>query len=143
MIHLRMLNSIMGDYIMDHTKAFNTGPVIFLITYQTLLALSLPVYFYFTTPSLGIVFSSIVLLYLTGLSITGGYHRYYAHRSYRAGSFVEAVLLFFGSMTAQGSALRWSFDHRTHHAHVDTDQDPYSIKKGFWYAHCLWLLEKP
>jgi stearoyl-CoA desaturase (delta-9 desaturase) len=46
-------------------------------------------------------------------------------------------------MATQGSALRWSFDHRNHHAYVDTDDDPYSIKKGFWYAHCLWLLEKP
>ena len=46
-------------------------------------------------------------------------------------------------MAAQGSALRWSFDHRIHHAHVDTDEDPYSINKGFWYAHCLWILEKP
>ena len=46
-------------------------------------------------------------------------------------------------MTAQGSVLRWSFDHRLHHAHVDTDNDPYSINKGFLYAHFLWILEKP
>jgi stearoyl-CoA desaturase (delta-9 desaturase) len=46
-------------------------------------------------------------------------------------------------MAGQGSALRWSFDHRIHHAYVDTDKDPYSIKKGFWYAHFLWILEKP
>jgi stearoyl-CoA desaturase (Delta-9 desaturase) len=128
---------------MEKTAQFNSGPVIFLITYQVLLFAFLPVYFYFNTPSIAMILSSIVLLYLTGLSITGGYHRYYAHRSYRTGSVVEAVLLFFGSMTAQGSALRWSFDHRNHHAHVDTDNDPYSIKKGFWYAHCLWILEKP
>jgi stearoyl-CoA desaturase (delta-9 desaturase) len=25
---------------------------------------------------------------------------------------------------------------------VDTDEDPYSIKKGFWYAHILWMFEK-
>lgn len=46
-------------------------------------------------------------------------------------------------MAGQGSALRWAFDHRLHHAHVDTDLDPYSIQKGFWYAHFLWILEKP
>ena len=39
----------------------------------------------------------------------------------------------------QWSALLWSHDHRLHHNHVDTDEDPYSIKKGFWYAHVLWL----
>ena len=107
-----------------------------------LLAL-LPVYFYNTLPALGIVISGIALLFITGISITGGYHRYFAHKSYRSGSAVEAVLLFFGSMAAQGSALRWAFDHRIHHAYVDTDNDPYSINKGFWYAHCLWILEKP
>ncbi|WP_042282671.1 acyl-CoA desaturase [Candidatus Protochlamydia sp. R18] len=124
-------------------KEFNWGPTLFLTIYQTLLILSLPFYFYFTPPSLGMIGVSIILLYLTGLSITAGYHRFYSHRSYRTNSFVEILLLFFGSMAGQGSALRWSFDHRLHHTHVDTDCDPYSIKKGFWYAHCLWILEKP
>lgn len=128
---------------MQRTNEINWGPVTFLVTYQALLLLLLPFYFYFYTPSLGVVISAVVLLYVTGLSITGGYHRYYAHKSYRTGSFVEALMLFFGAMTAQGSALRWAFDHRIHHAHVDTDNDPYSIKKGFWYAHCMWILEKP
>ena len=46
-------------------------------------------------------------------------------------------------MSCQGSVLRWAFDHRNHHAFVDTDDDPYSIKKGFWYAHFLWLMVNP
>jgi stearoyl-CoA desaturase (Delta-9 desaturase) len=128
---------------MQKPAQINWGPASFLIIYHVILLVALPFYFYYNTPSLGIVTSSIVLLYLTGLSITGGYHRYFAHKSYRTNRAIEAILLFFGAMTAQGSALRWAFDHRIHHAHVDTDQDPYSIKKGFWYAHCLWILEKP
>lgn len=128
---------------MDNSRPINWGPVIFLLTYQILLIASLPFYFIYFTPALGTVIASIVLLYITGLSITGGYHRYYAHRSYRTNWFIESVLLFLASLTAQGSALRWSFDHRIHHAHVDTDDDPYSIKKGFWYAHCTWILRKP
>jgi len=87
--------------------------------------------------------TSVVLLFLTGISITGGYHRYYAHTTYKTNPVVEFFLLFFASMAAQGSALRWSFDHRLHHALVDTDEDPYSINKGFWYAHMLWIFEKP
>ena len=27
-----------------------------------------------------------------------------------------------------------------HHRFVDTDLDPYSIKKGFWFAHMGWML---
>lgn len=124
-------------------RGFNWGPSIFLITYQILLLITLPFYFYYNTPSLGIAIVSVVLLYLTGIAITGGYHRYFAHRTYKTNPFVEAILVFFGTMSCQGSVLRWSYDHRLHHAHVDTDNDPYSINKGFWYAHCLWILEKP
>lgn len=128
---------------MTTNKGFNWGPALFLIIYQVVLLAILPFYFYFAAPSIGMVIATVILLYLTGISITGGYHRLFSHRSYRTNKFVEAIVLFFASMTAQGSALRWSFDHRRHHAYVDTDQDPYSIKKGFWYAHCGWLLEKP
>lgn len=124
-------------------RKINWIPLSFLIVYQTLLFLLLPFYFYYNTPGTGIIVSAVILLYLTGLSITGGYHRYYAHRSYKTNSFIESLLLFFGSMAIQGSALRWGFDHRLHHANVDTDNDPYSIKKGFWYAHFLWIVEKP
>lgn len=124
-------------------KNFNWGPGLFLIIYQTCLLIALPFYFIYDLPSWKMVLASVVLLYLTGLSITAGYHRFYAHRSYRTNSFIEGILLFFGSMAGQGSALRWAFDHRLHHAHVDTDLDPYSIKNGFWYAHFLWILQKP
>lgn len=128
---------------MSQTKPFNWGPASFLIIYHVLLLATLPFYFYYAPPSIAMIIATVVLLYLTGLSITAGYHRYFAHKSYRAHPVVEWLLLFFGSMTAQGSVIRWSFDHRLHHVHVDTDEDPYSIKKGFWYAHCMWLMEKP
>jgi stearoyl-CoA desaturase (delta-9 desaturase) len=124
-------------------RGFNWGPGIFLIVYHFSLLVGLPFYFYYNSPGWNLIAISIGLLYASGISITGGYHRLYAHRSYRTNSWVEAIILFFGSMAVQGSALRWSFDHRLHHAHVDTEEDPYSIQKGFWYAHFLWLFEKP
>lgn len=126
-----------------NSKNFNWGPGLFLIIYQICLLISLPFYFVYATLGWKMILVSIVLLYLTGLSITAGYHRFYAHRTYKTNRLMEGILLFFASMAGQGSALRWSFDHRLHHAHVDTDQDPYSIQKGFWYAHFLWILEKP
>jgi stearoyl-CoA desaturase (Delta-9 desaturase) len=128
---------------MLNARQINWGPVLFLSLYQTLLLVTLPFYFYFCPLKLSMILASIVLLYLTGLSITGGYHRLYSHRTYKANPVVETLLLFFGAMSCQGSALRWSMDHRIHHAHVDTDNDPYSINKGFWYAHMLWIIEKP
>lgn len=121
----------------------NWVPTLFISIYQTLLLIGLPFYFYYYTPSLSLCLISFVLLYLTGFSITAGYHRYYAHKSYKTNTFLETIMLFFGSMTAQGSALRWAFDHRIHHAYVDTDNDPYNINRGFLYAHCTWIIDKP
>ncbi len=124
-------------------QEFNVGVGAFLIIYHIFVLVSLPIYLYFYTPSLSMIAAAIILLYLSGMSITGGYHRLYSHKAFKAHPIVEFLVLFFGSMAGQGSALRWSFEHRLHHAHVDTDEDPYSIKKGFWYAHFLWLLQKP
>ena len=125
------------------SRGFNWGPALFIIIYHILLFIGLPFYLYYNTPSWSMIAACVLLLYATGLAITGGYHRLYAHRSYKTNPWIESIILFFGTMSIQGSALRWSFDHRLHHAHVDTDDDPYSINKGFWYAHCLWILEKP
>lgn len=124
-------------------KEINWVPVLFLTIYQSLLLIGLPFYFYYYTPSIALFIISFILLYLTGFSITAGYHRYYAHKSYKTNTFIESIILFFGAMTAQGSALRWAFDHRIHHAHVDTDEDPYNINRGFWYAHFTWIIDKP
>lgn len=76
----------------------------------------------------------------TGLSITVGYHRLFAHSTYKTNSVVRFILLFFGAAAFQQSALLWSSQHRDHHRFVDTDRDPYSIGKGFFYAHIGWLI---
>lgn len=122
---------------------FNWIPGLFIIGYHLLLLVGLPLYFMHHAPSWGMISVSAILLYVTGLSVTAGYHRLYSHTTYKINPILEGILLFFATMATQGSALRWSFDHRHHHAFVDTDRDPYSIKKGFWYAHFFWLFEKP
>lgn len=77
--------------------------------------------------------------FLEGISITAGYHRLYAHRAYKANPIVRFLVLFFGAGAMQNSALMWAFDHRIHHRHEDTDNDPYNIKKGFFWAHMGWI----
>lgn len=82
---------------------------------------------------------SFVLLSASGFSITVGYHRLFSHRTYKAVWPVRLLLALFGASAFQGSILEWSTDHRNHHLYTDTDKDPYSIAKGFWYAHMGWL----
>lgn len=84
------------------------------------------------------LFFSYVLL--TNMAITMGYHRLFAHKAFEAQGWVRFLLLFFGAATFEESALKWASQHRQHHRFTDTDQDPYSIKKGFWYAHMGWIL---
>lgn len=85
---------------------------------------------------------SLSLLFCTGVGITGGYHRLFAHRSYSASAPVRLFYLLFGAGAFQNSAINWSADHRRHHGKTDTDEDPYSIKHGFFWAHIGWVLAK-
>lgn len=124
-------------------KQFNREIGIFLIAYQALFILAFPFYLYYGSFQLSTLFVAITLFIGSGLGITAGYHRLYSHRCYKVSPIVDSIMIFFGTLATQGSIIRWSFDHRLHHAYVDTNDDPYSIKKGFWYAHFLWLLEKP
>lgn len=79
-------------------------------------------------------------LLATPLSITMGYHRLFAHMSYKGSSLAQFLFLFFGAAAFQQSALKWASQHRTHHQFVDTDKDPYNIQRGFFYAHIGWLI---
>ena len=78
----------------------------------------------------------------TGLSVTFGYQRLFAHRTVEAKTVVNLLLLLFGTAALQNSARKWGSDHRRHHNFVDTDRDPYDIGRGFWYAHMGWVFEK-
>ncbi|WP_417441360.1 fatty acid desaturase [Idiomarina sp.] len=78
-----------------------------------------------------------------GLSITAGYHRLWAHRTYDANPVIRFIFAIGGAVALQNSALHWSSDHREHHKHVDNnDKDPYSAKRGFWYSHIGWMIRE-
>jgi len=123
-------------------KEISWFPLIFIVTYHLALFIALPLYFFQGLPSVGLITASLILFFLIGIGVTAGYHRFYSHRAYRLNTIVEGVLLFFGTLATEMSVLYWSSDHRSHHAHVDTEKDPYSIKKGFMHAHILWIFEK-
>ena len=116
--------------------------LLFIGGYHLFLAIALPLYFISHTPSLALILISAGLVFVSGIAITAGYHRLYSHSTYKTNSFIEAIFLFFASIATQGSALRWAHDHRLHHAFVDTDKDPYSVKKGMLHAHILWMFYK-
>ncbi len=78
----------------------------------------------------------------TMMSITVGYHRLFSHLSFKAKIPVKFFTLVFGACAFENSCLNWASDHRLHHKHVDHDEDPYDISKGFFWAHIGWLIFK-
>ena len=46
-----------------------------------------------------------------------------------------------GSIAFENTILKWSSDHRKHHAKAETEDDPYSITEGFWHAHIGWIVK--
>lgn len=79
---------------------------------------------------------------LNGIGIGSGYHRLWSHRTYRAHPALRVFLAIMGGMALQNSILIWCARHRVHHRDVDdNDKDPYSIGRGFWFAHIGWMLK--
>lgn len=109
----------------------------FIAGYHLLLVALLPAYVKFFSWNSCLLF--FVTFVIAGVSITAGYHRLYSHKAYTAKPLYEWVVLLVSGLALQESVLRWCNDHRFHHSHVDTEQDPYNIKRGFWYAHMWWL----
>lgn len=98
-----------------------------------------PLHLYFYGLEWNVLIFFFIYSIITSLSITGGYHRLFAHHSYQVRPWVKALYLFFGAAAFQGSALKWCSAHRDHHRYVDNEGDPYSIQKGFLYAHIGWV----
>jgi stearoyl-CoA desaturase (Delta-9 desaturase) len=93
-------------------------------------------------PSVATGVLAAVMYVLSGLSVTAGYHRLFAHRSYRPARPVRWALLAFGASTFQNSALSWSADHRAHHADTDGPGDPHPVGRGVWFVHIGWLFHR-
>jgi stearoyl-CoA desaturase (Delta-9 desaturase) len=118
---------------------------LFLILNPILSVLMLVLYLVFSnnytlSQVIAVTVFGLIFAVLTNLSITMGYHRLFSHKSYEAHPVLQSILLFISAGAFQGSALKWSSDHRIHHKFEDTDKDPYSINKGFWYAHMGWMM---
>jgi stearoyl-CoA desaturase (delta-9 desaturase) len=86
---------------------------------------------------------SIIYYFFSGLGITAGYHRLFAHRAYEAVYLVRLFLVLGGTAALEGSVKWWCGGHRVHHRYTDTRKDPYNAKRGFWWAHVGWMLFNP
>lgn len=112
--------------------AISASPVVF--AYLALFAIP----FLEVDPRCYVVTVATVLA--IGWGITGGYHRYFSHRSYKTSRALQLLIGCLGCLSLQKGPLWWAAKHRCHHRHADDEQDPHSpVRDGFWHAHMGWL----
>jgi stearoyl-CoA desaturase (Delta-9 desaturase) len=81
--------------------------------------------------------------YLRMAFVTAGYHRYFAHRTFRTSRAFQFLLAFMAQTSAQKGALWWAAHHRHHHLASDTEDDVHSpVRRGFYWSHVGWILSR-
>ena len=133
---------------MEATRSGTKPP---LIPVNTVIFVGFPIAALILVPAWGIYHGyswtlwlmALLFLYLNGLSITGGYHRLWAHNAYTAHPILKVFYALWGAGALQNSILIWASDHRRHHRHVDdNEKDPYSAGRGLWFSHMGWMLRE-
>ena len=133
---------------MNVSSTPNTGPAVPRLSAREWLAatpfwtihlLALGAIWTGVTPAAAIC--CVVLYVVRMFGVTGVYHRYFSHRTYKTSRVFQFVLAFIAQTSAQKGALWWAAHHRHHHLHSDQPQDVHSpVQDSFWYSHMLWIL---
>lgn len=117
-------------------KRYDLGAMIpFLVLHASvLLVLTVPF-------SLGMIAWLAGSYFLRMFGVTGGYHRYFSHRSFKLNRFWQFCLAFLAQTSGQKGALWWAAHHRDHHLYSDRKEDLHSpVHEGFWWSHLGWIL---
>jgi stearoyl-CoA desaturase (delta-9 desaturase) len=93
-----------------------------------------------TTPAV-VMFFAFYMMRVWAL--TAGYHRYFAHRSYKTSRWFQFVIALMGCTAAQKGPMWWAGHHRIHHQHSDQEGDPHSpIINSVWWSHVGWVIDR-
>jgi len=87
------------------------------------------------------VATAVFLYGVRMFAITGFYHRYFSHRTFRTSRGMQFVFAVLGASAAERGPLWWAANHRAHHAHSDQPADVHSPRQhGLWWSHMGWFL---
>ena len=78
-----------------------------------------------------------IALYLVRMfAITGFYHRYFSHRSFKTSRVTQFIFAVIGASSVQRGPIWWAAHHRHHHATTEQEDDPHSpVFHGLWWSH--------
>ncbi len=86
---------------------------------------------------------ALALFWLRMFAVTGFYHRYLSHRSYKTSRWFQFAFALLGSSATQKGPLWWASHHRTHHLYSDQEEDVHSpTRHGFLYSHIGWVFAR-
>ena len=91
-------------------------------------------------PSLREGLWSTATCFMAGLCVTLANHRYFSHKSFKTHRLTQALLALGSCWALQKGPLWWAANHRAHHRHSDTPDDPHSPIHGIWWSHMGWTL---
>ncbi len=89
------------------------------------------------------ILMAITLYVVRMFGVTGGYHRYFSHRTFKTSRFGQFLFALLAMSSAQKSILWWAALHRHHHLHSDQPEDVHSpVHRSFFYSHVGWIFDK-
>ena len=89
------------------------------------------------------VIVSLSLYIIRMFAITGFYHRYFSHKTFKANRAWQFIFGVMGNASAQRGPLWWAAHHRHHHRYTDQERDVHSPSRhGFLWSHIGWMTSK-
>jgi stearoyl-CoA desaturase (Delta-9 desaturase) len=86
----------------------------------------------------------VALYFVRMFAVTGFYHRYFSHKTYKTSRFMQFVFALWGLTCVQRGPLWWSAHHRLHHQMSDQPKDLHSpLQRGFLWSHIGWMATTP
>lgn len=83
---------------------------------------------------------AVALYYVRMFGVTGAYHRYFSHRTFKTSRAFQLALAVLAMTSVQKGVLWWASHHRHHHRNSDQPDDVHSVlQSGFWWSHIGWI----
>ncbi|XP_044736790.1 acyl-CoA Delta-9 desaturase-like [Chrysoperla carnea] len=97
-------------------------------------------YLIFTSAKIWTTIFALFLYQVGTFGITGGAHRLWSHRAYKAKWPLQVILIICQTIAFQAPVIVWVRDHRIHHKFSDTSADPHNANRGFFFSHVGWMM---
>lgn len=87
--------------------------------------------------------TAVFLYWFRMFAITGFYHRYFSHRTFKTNRFWQFVFAAWAGSSVQRGPLWWAAHHRHHHRHSDKEGDVHSPHEHtFLWSHMFWITSR-